>query len=119
MSKQQLHPTQKMIRRNNKTRKPMPSMHKSVEKKEQLETQRKEIEKQAELRGIRKALPTNPFTDEPMATDEDVEMYLMQKEMEKEGLDPNSLKDYKTYQAREKRKASEDNTKRRLLKKGQ
>lgn len=85
--------------------------------KEQLETQRKEIERQAELRGIRKALPTNPFTDEPMATDEDVEMYLMQKEMEKEGLDPNSLKDYKTYQAREKEKQAKITQKDDFLKK--
>ena len=66
---------------------------------ERLEQERKALERQAELRGIRKALKnTNPYTDEPMETDEDVEFYLTQVEMEKEGLDPLSLKDYKSFQ---------------------
>lgn len=79
---------------------------------ERLEQERKALERQAELRGIRKALKnTNPYTDEPMETDEDVEFYLTQVEMEKEGLDPLSLKDYKTFQL--KNQAATKQTKQR------
>lgn len=79
---------------------------------ERLEQERKALERQAELRGIRIALKdTNPYTDEPMETDEDVEFYLTQVEMEKEGLDPLSLKDYKTFQL--KNQAATKQTKQR------
>lgn len=85
--------------------------------KESLEAQRKEIERQAELRGIRKALVKNPFTDDEFKTDEDVELYLTQKEMEEQGYDPTSLRDYKLFKSQKEEKTKQTAQKDEFLKK--
>lgn len=56
------------------------------------------------LNGVKTALgDRNPFTNEKMESDEDVQTYLDMKEMEKQGLDPTSSTDYIKFM-REKQK---------------
>lgn len=56
------------------------------------------------LNGVKTALgDVNPFTNEKMESDEDVQTYLDMKEMEKQGLDPTSSTDYIKFM-REKQK---------------
>lgn len=67
--------------------------------KEKAEQERKAIEHKAKLEGIKTALKgVNPYTNEALESDEDVEHYLTQVEMEKEGLDPTSLIDFRKFQ---------------------
>ena len=67
--------------------------------------EQQEKEKQTSYyNGVRTALgDTNPFTNEKIETDEDVQTYLDMKEMEKQGLDPTSSSDYIKF-IREKQK---------------
>lgn len=66
--------------------------------RETREKERKELERAGMFDGIKRALKnTNPFTQEEFDTDDDIEFYLDQVEMEKQGLDPTSLSDYKKY----------------------
>ena len=56
------------------------------------------------LNGVKTALgDVNPFTNEKMESEEDVQTYLDMKEMEKKGLDPTSSTDYIKFM-REKQK---------------
>lgn len=58
------------------------------------EQQEKE-KKQSYYNGIKDTLGNvNPYTNKPIESDDDVQVYLTMKEMEKEGLDPNNSSDY-------------------------
>lgn len=66
--------------------------------KEKREQEQKDIARKAELSGIKKALKgVNPYTNEALETDEDIEHYLIQVEMEEKQLDPNSLTDFRKF----------------------
>ena len=66
--------------------------------KERREQEQRAIARKAELNGIKKALKgVNPYTNEALETDEDVEYYLIQVEMEEKNLDPNSFADFRKF----------------------
>ena len=73
-------------------------MLKNAEKKKSESKSKKDIARKAELSGIKKALKgVNPYTNEALETDEDIEHYLIQVEMEEKQLDPNSLTDFRKF----------------------
>jgi hypothetical protein len=66
--------------------------------KEAQEKTQKEVEHKARLKAIKEERDgINPYTNQSMETDEDIEFYLEQKEMSKQGLDPNSNADYRKF----------------------
>lgn len=59
--------------------------------------------------GVKSALKgVNPYTEEKLETDEDIEVARIMTEMEQKGLDPLSAKDFIKYQREEKAKEQQE-----------
>ncbi len=70
---------------------------KEIKKESEYERNKRyaEIRKSSYNEGIKTAVGNkNPFTNQELLTDQDVEDYLLMKEMDKKGLDPNSTSDF-------------------------
>ena len=59
------------------------------------EIKRAEELKKARIDGIREVISTNPFTNEPIIDEDDIEEYLLMKKIENGGKDP--IQDYPKY----------------------
>lgn len=83
----------------------------SREKAKQRREQRDKELHSSYLKGIKTATGNiNPYTNTEMETDEDVQDYLLMKEMEEQGLDPTDSRDYIKF-TREKQKTIDAETK--------
>lgn len=77
-----------------------------AEKRKQKEEEEKI--KQARNKGMIEGLGgVNPYTKAPIEDDEDLQIYLLQKKMEEQGLDPVNIADFNKFQKQEKKKEEE------------
>jgi hypothetical protein len=80
--------------------------------KEAQEKAQKDVEHKARLRAIKEERDgINPYTNEKMESDDDIEFYLEQKEMSKQGLDPLNTLDYKKFINKKVEKQTNDKAK--------
>lgn len=79
----------------NVDKKKKPSRDKEREYAKKRREQREREIKDSYFKGVKTALGDyNPYTNEKMETDEDIQTYLDMKEMDKQGLDPTNSSDY-------------------------
>lgn len=80
---------------SNEDKKKKPSRDKEREYAKKRREQREREIKDSYFKGVKTAIGDyNPYTNEKMETDEDIQTYLDMKEMEKKGLDPTNSTDY-------------------------